>query len=102
MKKQNILKFSKIILFLSLLLLAITGNTKGEVKDKITETLKPSGTHEDCMELLSGQTLYYSFETSKKVKFNLHYHEKGGMFYPISKDDISMDQGTFYVKKQEY
>ena len=70
--------------------------------DKKSETIKPSGIHEDCMELISGQILEYSFEASKPLNFNLHYHEDHDVIYGITKDWVSGDKGTFRCEKKQY
>jgi hypothetical protein len=67
-----------------------------------SETLKPSGIHEDCLEMMPGQTVDYSFEASKPVDFNLHCHEKSGVVYEISKDGVTADKGTFGCKRKQY
>jgi hypothetical protein len=70
--------------------------------DKTSETIKPSGIHEDCVELISGQILEYSFEASKPLNFNLHYHEDHDVVYGITKDGVSGDKGTFLCEKKQY
>lgn len=70
--------------------------------DKTSETIKPSGIHEDCMELLPGQVLEYFFEASKPLNFNVHYHEDHDVVYGIRKDGISGEKGTFRCEKKQY
>lgn len=70
--------------------------------DKTSETVKPSGIHEDCMELLPGQILEYSFEASKPLNFNIHCHEDHGVVYGSTKDGVSGDKGTFRCEKKQY
>ena len=67
-----------------------------------TETIKPEGVHEDCLEMVPGQILDYSFEASKPVDFNLHCHEDDGVSYAISKDGVSSDKGTFVCEKRQH
>lgn len=92
------------IMVLSCLFLFITGGCASlTAADKKSETIKPSGIHEDCMEMVPGQILDYSFEASKPVDFNLHFHEDKDVSYEISKDRVSADKGTFVCKtKQHY
>lgn len=89
-------------LFFFIFVLITGGCASVNAKDKTTETIKPSGVHEDCMELLKGQTLDYSFDSSKPLNFNIHYHESGGVFYVIKKDGISSDRGTYNAEKKQY
>jgi len=70
--------------------------------DNKNETIKPSGIHEDCMEMVPGQTLDYFFEASGPTNFNLHFHEDSGVSYEISKDGVSSDKGTYVCKKKQY
>ncbi len=42
------------------------------------ELIKGLEIKEECLNLLPGQKLEYSFKTSAEVSFNIHYHEQGG------------------------
>ena len=91
------------IMVLSCFILFITGAyALLAAEDNKTETIKPSGIHEDCMELLPGQSLDYSFEASKPLNFNVHYHEDRNVVYGIIKDVVSSDKGTFRSEKKQY
>ena len=91
------------IMALSCFILFITGGCASLIAaDKKSETIKPLGIHEDCMELVPGQILDYSFETSKPVDFNLHFHEDKNVSYEISKDGVSADKGTFVCEKKQH
>jgi len=54
------------------------------------------------MELLSGQILEYSFEASKSLDVNIHYHEDHEVIYGITKNGISGDKGVFHSNKKQY
>lgn len=86
----------------SLLLLIVGGCASVATKSQTAETIKPSGAHEDCMELLRGQSLDYTFEASKPLNFNIHYHGDKDITYPVKKDGISKDSGTFTAKIKQY
>lgn len=91
------------IMMLSCLMVFVTGGCASlAAADKKSETIKPSGIHEDCMELLPGQSLDYSFESSKPLNFNLHYHEDHNVVHGIMKDSVSSDKGTFRCEKKQY
>ena len=62
----------------------------------------PSKFHEDCVELLPGDSLIYSFRTSEPVDFNIHYHENGRIFYPVSKKDVSGQKGEYESTKKQF
>ncbi|SPQ01898.1 exported hypothetical protein [Candidatus Sulfobium mesophilum] len=89
-------------LFSFIFVLIAGGCASVDVKEKETETIKPSGVHEDCMELLKGQTLDYSFDSSKPLNFNIHYHEDHNVSYVVQKDGISSDHGTYNSGKKQY
>ena len=42
------------------------------------ELIKGLEIKEECLNLLPGQKLEYSFKSSAEVSFNIHYHEQGG------------------------
>jgi len=76
---------------------------------EIEETLYPNGDYEECVELLPGQVLEYSFETSMPVDFNIHYHAKGRVFYPVKRDRVSslssridVDELSYYTGGERY
>ncbi len=54
----------------------ITEETNYENTD--WELIKGLEIKEECLNLLPGQKLEYSFKTSAEVSFNIHYHEQGG------------------------
>jgi hypothetical protein len=91
------------MMVLSCFIIVITGSCASLVAaDQTSETIKPSGIHEDCMELLPDQILEYSFEASKPLNFNVHYHEDHDVVYGITKDGVSGDKGTFHCEKKQY
>jgi hypothetical protein len=92
----------RMAMLFSLSVLLAGGCASLPAQDKNTETLKPAGVHEDCMELLPGETLDYSFEASSPLDFNVHYHEDHGVFYVVSKDASRADKGTYLCEKQQY
>jgi hypothetical protein len=65
-----------LLIALSCYIVSITGGCASLVSaDKSSETIKPSGIHEDCME---------------------------GVVYGITKDGVSGDKGTFRCEKKQY
>ena len=91
------------IMMLSCFLVFITGGFSFlTAADNKSETIKPSGIHEDCMELVPGQILDYSFDASGPTDFNLHFHEDSGVSYEISKDGVSSDRGTYSCNRKQY
>jgi len=49
-----------------------------------------------------GQILDYSFEATKPVDFNIHFHEDSGISYPIEKKGVSSDHGSFTPQKKQF
>ncbi|MBI5097631.1 MAG: hypothetical protein HZB30_00125 [Nitrospirae bacterium] len=77
------------------------------MKDNVT--VKPSGSSEECFALKKGQTLVYKFKAARPLDFNIHYHGKDQVHYPVSKSEITEDDGIidparhhFYTEDQEY
>lgn len=65
-------------------------------------TINPSKFHEDCIQLLPGDSLIYSFRTSDPVDFNIHYHENGKIFYPVSKKNVSDKKGKYNSGEKQF
>lgn len=89
----------------SCLMVAFAGGCASvDVKEKevISETLKPTGIHEDCVELSPGQSIEYSFDSSKPLNFNIHYHEDSGIFYPLQRDNTLHEGGRFQAEKRQH
>ncbi len=64
--------------------------------------INPTKFHEDCIQLLPGDSLIYSFRTSDPVDFNIHYHENGKIFYPVSKKNVSDEKGEYSSGKKQF
>lgn len=61
--------------------------------------IKPSKTHEKCLQLDAGQKLEYRFESTGKLNFNLNY-QKGPeeTYYPVKLDGTTGESGLYEVK----
>ena len=65
--------------------------------------LVPGAEHEECMHLDKGDKRNYSWKSDAPVDFNIHYHEKGDAAYPVKRDGMRGDGGTFEAKvAQDY
>jgi phage baseplate assembly protein gpV len=42
--------------------------------------------HEECVELAAGQRLAYSYSAPIAVQFNIHYHARNKIVYPVRKN----------------
>jgi len=103
MRRASMDRLPRIMLALFFMAIFTSGCASSNArKDAISETLKPAGIHEDCMELSPGQIIEYSFDSSKPLNFNIHYHEDGGMFFPLQKDNTTHEKGRFEPRKKQY
>ena len=97
--------FAFLLLSLSLLISGCaTSGTNDDSGMSIYNTvkIKPSGSYEDCLELLPGQIMNYSFNSSNFVNFNIHYHTEKGLHYPVKKKGVMMGKGSIDLKKLDY
>ena len=97
--------FAFLLLSLSLLISGCaTSGTNDDSGMSIYNTvkIKPSGSYEDCLELLPGQIMNYSFNASNFVNFNIHYHSEEGLHYPVKKKGVMMGKGSIDLKKLDY
>jgi len=61
-------------------------------------TLQPTKLHEACMRMEKDEKRRYSWKSSGAVDFNIHYHEGPEVFYPVKRDGMRGDGGTFTAK----
>jgi hypothetical protein len=57
--------------------------------------------HEECMRVEAGQRRRYSWKSSAPVDFNIHYHRGDEVFYPVKRERMRGDGGTFTAKSAE-
>lgn len=110
---ENVKRIVLVTSMLSAALLLIAGCTAGKTEKKIikkTESplvhkktvIEPSRIYEECVELVPGQSMGYSFRTSRPVDFNIHYHGQDSIHYPVSKSGILSWRGTLEVNAMEF
>ena len=59
--------------------------------------------HEICARLAKGEKRRYHWKASGPVDFNIHYHEGNEVFYPVKRESMRGDGGTFVAKiDQDY
>ncbi|HXX80095.1 MAG TPA: hypothetical protein VEI46_00970 [Thermodesulfovibrionales bacterium] len=95
-------RLSRIMVLSCVMVFIMGGLSSLAARDNKSETIKPSGIHEDCTELVPGETLDYFFNASRPLNFNVHYHEDHNVVYVITKDGVSSDKGTFRCEKKQY
>jgi 5-formaminoimidazole-4-carboxamide-1-beta-D-ribofuranosyl 5'-monophosphate synthetase len=63
--------------------------------------LEAGAAHEECLRLEAGQKRRYYWKSSAPVDFNIHYHRGDEVFYPVKRERMRGDGGTFTAKSGE-
>ena len=75
----------------------------GKPEVAVSITLEPRKVHEECQSVEAGQKRRYHWKSNVPVDFNVHYHQGPEVFYPVKRDGMRGDGGTFAAKTtQEY
>ncbi len=61
-------------------------------------TIEPKRVHEECVKLQAGDRRKYYWRADSPVDFNIHYHEGPEVSYPMKRDGMRGDGGTFTAK----
>lgn len=64
-------------------------------------SLEPGKIHEECLKLPAGGKRRYHWKSDAPVDFNIHYHRGTEVFYPVKRDAMRGDGGTFTAKSSE-
>jgi hypothetical protein len=67
----------------------------------IAATLAPGAMHEECLRLEAGEKRRYFWKSSAPVDFNIHYHRGNEVAYPVKRERMRGDGGTFTAKDAE-
>jgi len=59
------------------------------------QRINPFELHEECVQLTPEDRLVYRFTAQRPVAFNIHYHEGKTVIMPVTRDDVTTDDGTF-------
>ena len=70
-------------------------------KLSIDVTVSPKAIHEECVRLEAGQSRRWNWKSSAPIDFNIHYHRGEEVFYPVKRDAMRGDGGTFTAKTGE-
>lgn len=94
------------VLALALALAATTAFGYGNETKEITPfsfALEPGQVHEECLRLELGDKRGFYWRATAPVDFNVHYHQDAEVFYPLKRDGMRGDGGTFIAKSgQDY
>ena len=63
--------------------------------------LQAKKAHEECVRLEAGQKRRYHWKSDAAVDFNIHYHSTTEAFYPVKREGMRGDGGTFAAKTSE-
>jgi len=61
-------------------------------------TLEPKKMHEECLRIEAGVKRRYHWKSDTPVDFNIHYHTATEVLYPVKRDGMRGDGGTFAAK----
>lgn len=97
---------SIVLLLLLLPLLACAAQpalVPGKLREVRAHSLPPYQIHEECVKLVPGDRLEYSFDAQAPLNFNIHYHEGLVLVMPLSRERVTSDSGDFRPNlAQEY
>ena len=78
------------------------GNDSPDVRP-FSVTIAPKQMHEECVKLQAGEKRNYYWKADGPVDFNIHYHEGSDVSYPVKRDGMRGDGGSFAAKiTQDY
>jgi hypothetical protein len=63
--------------------------------------LAPRKVHEECARMEAGESRRWHWKSTAPVDFNIHYHRGEEVFYPVKRDGMRGDGGTFTAKTGE-
>ena len=81
-----------------------TISTSSGDKHAFSATVSAGGVHEECVKLAKDESRRYEWSSNAAVDFNIHYHEGAEVTYPVKRDGMRTDGGTFTASKgtQDY
>ena len=69
--------------------------------EKFSVSLERGGEHEECVHLDAGQARHYYWRATGPVDFNIHFHHGEEVSFPVKRDAMRGDGGTFTAKSGE-
>jgi hypothetical protein len=92
----------KRLLILLAACLATTAGATAKVDElTVNVTIGAKQVHEECTRLEAGQSRRWHWKATAPVDFNIHYHRGEDVFYPVKRDGMRGDGGTFTAKTGE-
>ena len=78
---------------------ASTPAPAGDLQVKVS--LEAKKVHEECARLEPGESRKYHWKSDAPVDFNIHYHRGKDVFFPVKRDSMRGDGGTFTATSGE-
>ena len=88
-------------LLLAVAFLAPPAIAAGTSAGAFSAALEPGGMHEECAHLGKGEKRSYYWRADGPVDFNVHYHRGEEAVYPVKREAMRGDGGTFVAKTAE-
>jgi hypothetical protein len=63
--------------------------------------VRAGGIQEECAPLDSGQALWYQFQSSESLDFNIHSHRGSRVHYSVDQRGVRKGEGTFRPDRKE-
>jgi hypothetical protein len=63
--------------------------------------LVPGEIHEECRRIEVGGKRSWHWKADRAVDFNIHHHRDAEVFYPVKREGMRGDGGTFVAKTAE-
>ena len=83
------------LIALPLLALAFAASAAKNPPAPVDAALEPGKVHEVCERLEKGDKRRYHWKATAPVDFNIHYHEGEKVTFPVKRDAMRGDGGTF-------
>jgi len=80
---------------------AVAGDPPAQAAGKFHASLAPGAGHEECVRLEAGQSRRYYWRASGPVDFNIHFHRGDAVTYPVKREAMRGDGGTFTAQSSE-
>ena len=64
-------------------------------------TLGAKAMHEECQRIEAGDKRVWSWKSDVPVDFNIHFHHDPEVFYPVKREAMRGDGGTFIARTGE-
>ena len=77
-------------------------NLSNKTEEKLVVTIPSKRYYEKCLDVSETQQLIFNFNSQAPFSFNLHYHDKGEVYYEIKEDSVAEFDFTFKPGKRAY